>query len=465
MPHSIHRPQTLQTTIKSKLQITAYISVVVLMANLNALVDSVIHPEISYFDEEHFIVGGVTAFVSALVFCLLLFYTRRIQKHAEELKNVQAQIIEQERLRALGQMASGIAHDFNNALVPILGYTELLLMRPQNLEDREKIIRYLQIMNTSAKDAASVVRRLREFYRQREENIIFFPVELDPLVQEVISLTQPRWKDQAQASSYPIEIHKELGGAAYVFGNASELREMFANLILNAVDAMPQGGIITFRTHNEGDQVVVVVSDTGIGMTAEIRNRCMEPFFSTKGTHGTGLGLAMVHGIIRRHEGSMDIKSVPGQGSIFTIRFPSFQGAINLETATMHANVVRPLHILVVDDEDQIRQLLTEYLIGDGHTVEVASDGSEALQKFNGSGFDLVLTDRAMPIMGGDQLTAAIKNLGQKKPVIIMLTGFGDAMASSGEIPDGVDLVLSKPVTLDSMREALTKVSVPALSA
>ncbi len=383
---------------------------------------------------------------------------QRIKERTEELERVQAQIIEQERLRALGEMASGIAHDFNNALVPILGYTELLIARPTNLEDSQKVLRYLQHMNTSAKDAAAVVRRLREFYRHREENEAFAPVKLDKLVQEVISLTQPRWKDQTQASGQTIEIREELAEVAPVSGNASELREMLTNLIFNAVDAMPLGGTLRLRTKNEDNRVVVEMSDSGIGMTEEVRKRCLEPFFSTKGERGTGLGLAMVHGIARRHEASVTINSAPGEGTTFTLSFPCFRGEKDFGAGSSQKDLVRPLHILVTDDEEQSRHILTEYLTGDGHTVEAACDGSEALKKFTVGWFDIVFTDRAMPEMGGDELAAAIKSLAPKKPVIIMLTGFGNSMQAAGEHPEGVDLVLSKPVTLATVRETLAKV-------
>ena len=225
------------------------------------------------------------------------------------MKQTQQNIIQQERLRALGQMASGIAHDFNNALTPILGFSELLLKRSEGLDDRDTVERYLRMMNMAAQDAATVVgnSRLREFYRKREEGENFAPASLHDLVGQAISLTQPRWKDEAQAKGITIKMETDLQEVPLIIGDESELREALTNLVFNAVDAMPDGGTITLRTRRDGNQVVLEVSDTGTGMTEEVRQRCLDPFFTTKGAHTssrTGMGLAMVYGIVQRHEGS-----------------------------------------------------------------------------------------------------------------------------------------------------------------
>jgi len=382
---------------------------------------------------------------------------RRLEEALAELKATQQQVLQQERLRALGEMASGIAHDFNNALSPVLGFSELLLDLPENLDDNEKVTRYLRMINTAALDAANVVRRLREFYRSREENEILLPVNLNQLVEQAVSLTQPRWKDQALASGITIRVETDLNQLPLVGGNEAEIREVLTNLIFNAVDAMPQGGTITLRTRPDDAHVVLEISDTGTGMTEEVRQRCLEPFFSTKGKRGTGLGLSMVYGIIQRHHGTLVIESEPGEGTTFTIRLPVQKeqkaGTRRQETE----GPSRRLQILVVDDEPPVRAVVTDYLTGDGHSVESATNGSEGLQKFLGGWFDVVVTDQAMPEMAGDQLAAAIKRVAPNKPVIL-LTGFGDLMIAAGERPGGVDIILSKPVTLNALRQALAKV-------
>ena len=382
---------------------------------------------------------------------------RRLEEALAELQATQQQVLQQERLRALGQMASGIAHDFNNALSPLLGFSELLLDRPEFLDNKEKVMRYLEAINTAAKDAAAVVRRLREFYRLRGQEEAFAPVNLNQVVEQAVMLTQPRWKDQALASGITIRTEAALEAVPAVGGNEAELREVLTNLILNAVDAMPAGGTITIRTGADGDQVLLEVKDTGTGMTDEVRQRCLEPFYSTKGGRGTGLGLAMVYGIVRRHRGILAIETELGKGTTFTIRLAVWTGRGPAEGAPEPAGSGRRLRILFVDDEPPVRHVVTEYLTADGHLVETANNGREALEKFLAGWFDLVVTDQGMPEMSGDQLASAIKQLVPNKPVIL-LTGFGDLMLASGEKPAGVDLILGKPVTLATLRQALAQV-------
>jgi len=391
---------------------------------------------------------------------------RQLQRALEELRDTQQQILQQERLRALGQMASGIAHDFNNALSPILGFSELLLSRPQNIEDTEKATRYLGIINTAAKDAANIVSRMREFYRKREEGDILRPVDLLQEISQAILLTQPKWKDEAQALGAAIAIHIEDGETPAILGNESELRETLTNLIFNACDAMPDGGDITIRTRVEVDDRVLdhriqaewallEVVDTGDGMPEDVRKRCLEPFFTTKGVQGTGMGLAMVYGIMQRHDGEIEIDSDEGEGTTITLRFPvpREEGAYQDDAAT--EEVSSAMRILVVDDEPMVREVTAEYLLADGHTVETAVDGVEALEVFEKGEFDLIITDRSMPKMSGDQLAKIIK---ERSPdtLILMLTGFGVVM---NHPPDDVDGVASKPITLAELRQAVMRVT------
>jgi len=382
----------------------------------------------------------------------------RLVRALADLQQTQQQIVQQERLRALGEMASGVAHDFNNALAKILGFNELLLTSPERLSNPDSVKQYLQMINTAAQDAANVVRRLREFYRKRRETETFEPVNLNQLVEQAVSLTQPKWKQQTQASGITVAIHTDLREVPPVGGNEADLREVLTNLIFNAVDAMPKGGTITIRTRREGEQVVLEVSDTGTGMTEEVRRRCLEPFFSTKGERGTGLGLAIVYGILQRHGGSVDIESEVGKGTTFVIRLSRYTGQQAAPAKQQTETVSRPLHVLVVDDDPLLRDIEAEYLSSDGHTVETASNGSEALQKMRWKQFDLLMADRAMPQMNGDQLASAVKQLAPHVPVILV-TGFADMMKSGGDKPAGVDLVVPKPFTQANLREAVLKVT------
>ena len=396
----------------------------------------------------------------------LLAGTGRQLAVAVQLRRTQEQVSRQERLNALGQMASGIAHDFNNALVPIAGYTDLLLERPDQLQDTQKALRCLRLIQTGVRDAASVVSRLREFYRRRKDSEKFQRVELNSLVEQVIDLTRPKWRDEALARGCTIEMRKELPPVSPILGSASELREMLTNLIFNAIDAMPKGGAITIKTQRAraagdaggaSERVSLEVSDTGVGMTEETRQRCLEPFFSTKGERGSGLGLAMVYGTVKRHRGTLDLNSAVGAGSRFTICFPAESAA---EAAAPLRSVLpaRSLDVLVVDDEPMARDVMAQYLTGDGHRVQTASNGQEGLEQFKAGRFDVVLTDQAMPGLNGGELAGLIKARAPSVTVILV-TGFGDILEATGEQPTGVDMMLTKPVSMAVLRETLAELT------
>jgi len=381
---------------------------------------------------------------------------RRLEETLAQLKTTQQQVLQQERLRAMGQMASGIAHDFNNSLSPIVGFAELLLRRPDLPKDTARS--YVQLINTAAHDAASVIRRLRELYRERSQTAPYAPVDLRRCIDEVVALTQPRWKSQALGRGITIQIETDVVDVPVIQGDAPGIREMLANLIFNAVDAMPQGGTISVRARADGGDVRLEVKDTGTGMTEEVRQRCLEPFFSTKGQHGTGLGLSMVHATVEAHRGTLTVESEPGHGTAFIVRLP-VQARAGAARSEEHAPPPpRQLRVLVVEDEPMVRMGVVAQLSSQGHFVDSATNGREALDKFMSGPFDLVVTDRAMPEMGGDELAASIERLAPDTPVI-MLTGFGDLMEAKGEQPTGVDAVVGKPVTLDALAGAIRQVS------
>ncbi len=382
---------------------------------------------------------------------------RQLSAALGQLRASQDTVIQRERMHALGRMANGIAHDLNNTLAPIVGFSELLLMKPEIGEDVAKRRNYLTMISNASKEAAKVVRRLREFYRHRDDNEELTPIVVNDLVEQVVSFTQPRWKDQAQASGINIDLRLELGQVPTVAGNETELREALVNLIFNSVDAITKRGTITIRTEVQGRWLVITVTDDGGGMDEETRARCLEPFFTTKGEQGTGLGLGSVYGIVRRHEGEIDIQSELGRGTSVAISIPVERGVRPPQAPPPPTPPKHARSILVVEDEPLVREVLQVYLAEDQHEVVVAENGREGLEAFRKGNFDLVLTDRAMPEMNGDELAREIK---RSKPDqrIILLTGFGDLMTGAGEQPEGVDLVVSKPFTLTILREAITKI-------
>ncbi len=384
----------------------------------------------------------------------LLDSNSQLSEALETLKATQEHLVHQERLSALGTMASGIAHDFNNALSPIFGYSEFLLEDADGFD--ESTVKYLQEIRTSAQDAGAVVSRLREFYRERDGSELMAPVNLNDVVARVISLTQPKWRDMALANGIDIQLITQLADdLPEISGDEAELRSALGNLVFNAVDAMPEGGTITLKTFQDGQEVILEVADTGTGMRYEVLKRAMEPFFTTKEERGTCMGLAMVYGSLQRHEGELEVESEVGKGTTFRFRIPVQTEVQNIAETLEVEPFPSGLRFLVVDDEQRVRDMVGEFLRRQGSAVETAANGREALEKFHQSEFDLVITDRGMPEMNGDALAEAIKGESPNMP-IIMLTGFGEMMTSNNEKPAGVDVILGKPVTPAALRQAVT---------
>jgi signal transduction histidine kinase len=380
----------------------------------------------------------------------------KVEERTRELREMQQQAVAQERLRAFGEMAGGIVHDFNNALMSVIGYSEILLNDDDMLRDFKTAREFLKIMNTAGQDASQVINRLRDFYRPREMTDVFARVDLNELIEQAVPLTQPKWKGQALAEGRTIHVKLDLAKLPAISGNASELREAVTNLIFNAVDAMPMGGAITLRSDTEGGQAVIEVSDTGSGMCEAVRSRCLEPFFSTKGEKGTGLGLSMVFGIIKRHEGSIEIESAVGKGTTFRIRLPAMTETHDA-TDDAAPKMERPLHVLVVDDDAVSRSVLESYLTADGHRAVTAVNAGEAIRRMGRAKFDLIITDHAMPGMSGVQFAAAARGICAGQPVILV-TGFAAGSLGQDEEPAGVALVMRKPVSRRELRLALVTV-------
>jgi signal transduction histidine kinase len=391
--------------------------------------------------------------------------TSELAQALAELKESQRQVVQQARFRAFGEMAGGVVHDFNNALMSIIGYSDILLEDSSLREDQELLGQYLKTINTAGRDASHVVSRLRDFYRPREDSDIFAAVRMNDLLEQVVLLTRPKWHDKALESGRAIRIELELQRVPAVFGNGSELREVLTNLIFNAVDAIPDGGVITLRTETVGESVKIEVADTGVGMSEEVRQRCLEPFFSTKGEQGTGLGLPMVFGIIRRHDGTLDIDTAPGCGTTFRIVLPCHHPS-PVEDTEVRLMFTRTLRVLVVDDETDPRNVVTQYLQSDGHRVSTATNGSDALRSYMAEDFDLVITDRGMPGMCGLELATALRRVHPQKPVFL-LTGFP---IDSEDTPASIDVVLRKPLVREELRSAIQRSqqrsskSIPALA-
>jgi PAS domain S-box-containing protein len=376
-----------------------------------------------------------------------------ISRDVTELRQERERAAQADKLRALGQLASGVAHDFNNALAAILGRAQLLRRDARD----EETAHSLDVIQTAAEDAAATVRRIRAFARQSPEES-GARVDVGELVADAIEITRMRWENDARARGVNYDVWLETDCELYAKANASELREVFVNLIINAVDAMPEGGELAIRCGAQGDRIRLSFADTGEGMTEEVRGRMFEPFYTTKGAQGTGLGLFVSYGIVQRHGGTIQAESEPGRGATFVVMLPRAQPiqADEAEQENVTAGErARTLSVLVVDDEEFVRETLVEMIAALGHRVVAADGARSALRALEAARFDLVFTDLSMPGMDGWGVAREIRRRWPGVGVCIV-TGYG----KEAERPPGggerlVDAVIGKPFNFEQVEETL----------
>ncbi|MGH8231783.1 MAG: ATP-binding protein, partial [Steroidobacteraceae bacterium] len=390
-----------------------------------------------------------------------------LQTAYDDLRQSQAALMQQERLRALGQMASGIAHDINNAISPIGLYTESLLEREPDLSERARAS--LVIIQRVIEDVAGTVARMREFYRARETQSQLAPVEINRMIEQVVDLTRARWSDLPQRRGVVIDLRSLLAPSLpKIMGVEGEIRDALTNLIFNAVDAMPEGGQLTLRSSlTAGGPVSVEVSDTGMGMDDEARARCIEPFYTTKGERGTGLGLPMVFGMVHRHGAELQIHSAPGKGTTVRLLFPQAAADAQVQAPPIAATgPVGALRLLLVDDDALLRKSMQDILQGDGHQVDTVDGGQRGIDTFGQAlssehPYAAVITDLGMPHVDGRRVAEAVKRMSPATPVIL-LTGWGQRMRPQDDGQKHIDCVLGKPPRIADIRSALARVAAPA---
>jgi CheY-like chemotaxis protein len=357
-------------------------------------------------------------------------------------------------LRALGQMASGISHDFNNHLTGVLGFLEIVLDRPDLSDETRECLR---LARDSSLAAADVVALLRNFYRKCPE-LAGEEVDLNELVEQTISLARPRWLDMRQQAGIDVKVEAQLGRIGPIEGHAAELQTALTNLLFNALDAVSHGGEITISTYVNDPDVVLEVRDNGTGMSQEVRDHCLDPFYTTKGVQGTGLGLSMVHGTVERHRGQMAIETQLGAGTTVRLCFPPAERRSATDAHAHDWVDERPKRVLCVDDDPRVLRFLESMLRNLGHTVKACSSGAAGRAALVEERFDVVLTDLGMPEVDGRQVAAAAKET-SPGTYVILLTGWADRLAAEGDTPEGVDQVLGKPVTKLTLQAALSAAS------
>ena len=382
-----------------------------------------------------------------------------IARDITEQKEERERAARADKLRALGQLASGVAHDFNNSLAAILGRAQLL----RRQIDEPALTRNLDIIQTAAEDAAATVRRIQTFARKSPVKE-FELVDVAGLLNDAVEITRTRWQNEARIRGleYDVTLDAEKGLSTY--GSASELREVFVNLIVNAVDAMPKGGRLSVTCRRNESRLMLTFTDNGMGMPDDVRQKIFEPFFSTKGAQGTGLGLSVSYSIIERHAGSISVISEPGKGTIFMIDLPAIVAEPSLDEVETVSGEIPSLRVLVIDDELPVRETLAEMLTAVNHKVELAGSGQEALQKMRQHAFDFVFTDLAMPEMDGWETARSIrKNWPDVK--IVLVTGYGPNTTPPPGEEHLVDAIIGKPFDFSQVGSTLNALAKTALFA
>lgn len=356
------------------------------------------------------------------------------------------------RMEALGRMTMGVAHDLNNLLSGLIGHIELLKERASTDLSVGSIRSSLGTIEQAAEDGAALIEKLQRYIR-RDTQAHFEPLDVSTLMEDCLTLTQPYWHNEPRRQGIEIKVEEDLAPVSAVQGVATELREVFVNLILNAVQAMPKGGVLRVSSYeDEHGNVCVDVEDTGIGMDPETKRHIFEPLFTTKGDQGTGMGLAASYGIVQEHEGKIDVDTEPDEGTTFTLTFPSDGGRAPKKKPDQKKTRADAARVLVVDDEEMVRSIVTQLLSLKGHDVHRAASGAEALDMVDGNTYDIVFTDFGMPEMTGAELAKTLHDRYPALPVIL-LTGYTDTDKAVGE----VEAVLSKPFKLEELQSTIQR--------
>ena len=373
-----------------------------------------------------------------------------------KIKILEQQLIQSEKLNVLGEIAGGVSHNFNNILGVILGRCQLL---QHHLDKPDLLEKGLNIIEKAAQDGSRITGRLQDSVRARKAPLCISTVDINEIIKDVIDFTGTKWKDEAEAKGITISIKTSLAELPPVVGNASELREVFTNLVFNSIEAMPISGQIQIKTAVSGEMVSVSFSDSGEGMSEEVRSKVFDPFFSTKAHKGTGLGMSLSYNIVSKHRGEINVESTEGEGTTFTILLPIQSEAEKSETkesATAIPAELETANILVVDDDENIRDVFFDFLTYHNHCISLASDGKEALALFKTGNYDAVITDLGMHGMSGLELASSIKDIDPKTPVIL-ITGWNPEINDNSAKQRNVDFEMTKPFDLNQVLDVIAK--------
>lgn len=367
---------------------------------------------------------------------------RMVDERSRELLALQETRSRERRLAAVGQLAAGVMHDVNNALNPIMAAAYLLRVHADNPDAvRDYADRIGKAAETGAATASRVGRFIRQEPTSADANVL---MDLSVLAEETLAFTSPI-NTERRGDGVQVEFAREYAAGVTARGLPGEVREALLNLVQNAMHAMPDGGRLTARSGVTGNESWVAIVDTGQGMTDDVRERAFEPFFSTKGAGGSGLGLAEVYGIARRHRGRAEISSVLGEGTTVTLYFP-FEAPSSAPSLPAERGRVVARRVLIVEDHDDGREFLRQLLLADGHAVEAVSTYDDAARLLAGPEpppFDVLLTDIGLPDGSGWKLVRVTRS---EWPTIRIGVVTGWEPTVVGDESAGADFILRKPL-------------------
>ena len=380
-----------------------------------------------------------------------------IVRDLTERKRIEDILLRSEKLKSMGMITSGIAHEFNNILAIVKGFATQIKKKCGNDEKLEKRV---DTIIKATNDGVEIVRRMREYTNLELDNANFVPTDMRLLIKQSIGFTMPRWQNIANANGIHYKIDTDgFSKELCIMCNQSELREVLVNIINNALDAMPGGGSLSFHTWAEEKTLFVTISDTGMGMGKTVQRNVFDPFFTTKIGVGTGLGMSTAYGIVVRHGGEIEVESEEGKGSRFTIRLPLSNEIAKPEATFEQEQELKAegLRMLIVDDEQEICDLLSEYFLEDGHNVKSVNTGDMAIKLLETESFDLVLSDLVMPEVTGYDIIETIGTL-EKKPKVGIITGWEDAYKTEKGETLKADFIVRKPINFSELTRCINNV-------
>ena len=400
-----------------------------------SLYDVEVHLQLSTFQSSH-------AFIA-----IILDITER--------KKMEEVMLQSEKLKSIGTITTGIAHEFNNLLAIISGNVQLL---GRTYKNNKELTDALRTIKKATDDGAEISSRMLKFTETQKDTTGFVSYEIDDLINTAIDFTMPRWRNMAQAKGIDYHLDKEgAKDASPILCNPTEIREVIINIINNALDAMPDGGNLSFSTWNKKDTAFISISDTGKGMTKDVKKKIFDPFFTTRSPVGTGLGMSIVYGIITRHGGTIEVESEVEKGSTFILQFPAAAKADNPEESPEQEIKNKSLHILVVDNEEKICGIMDKYLSLGGHKVKIVDNGAAAIELAKKEDFNLVLCDLAMPEVFGYDVVEALNKL-EKRPKIGIITGWDENLKSLEAEGQIVDFIIRKPFDLSELTKQINDI-------